>query len=247
MQESDRQRAIRMRLARSARDREGSFIPTGFAPLDAALGGGWPRGRIVEIFGPVSSGKSTLALQSVIHLQQNGGVAAWVDADRTFDATYAATLGIDLQMPILQPDSAEEALDIACQLVKSGGIDLLMVDSAAALVPQLELDAAIGEAGHDLYSSALAAGLRRLAPIAAKAGVCAVFLNQMRNTRIESGVSAGTSAGGAPLKLHAAVRLALEKSGSSRIRVRTLKNKAAEAFSGGELQWRSGTGFVKSP
>src|SRR5579863_5720164 len=149
MQEQDRQRIIRQKLVRlepSAGRRAGPAIPTGLTALDTALGtGGLPRGCIVEIFGPSSSGKSTLALQIAAHAMAAGGGAAWIDAEHVFDPAQAAQLGIAVErLPLVRPDSAEQALEIARRLVSSGALDLLVIDSAAALVPHLELELGLG-------------------------------------------------------------------------------------------------------
>ena len=165
MKEQERRHAIELKLSRmEVFPRRPGAVSTGFAPLNAALDtGGFPRGAIVEIFGP-SCGKTTLALQTVARLQETGGEAGWIDADRTFDPSYAAGLGVALdRLPLARPDSAEQALEIACQLAASGALDLLVVDSAAALTPQMEMQAAIGESGPGLHSRVLASGLRKLA------------------------------------------------------------------------------------
>lgn len=222
-------------------------LPTGFARLDAALGGGGlPAGSIVEIFGP-SCGKTTLALGIVAHVQNSGSTAGWIDADRTFDPGYAVALGVAIErLPLIQPGSAEDGLDIACRLVRSGGLDLLVVDSAAALVPVVELQAAIGGSGPGLQGRVLASGLRKLAA-AVKTGATVLVLNQAR-TRLEpSPAEPETSAGGPALKLYAAVRIALSPAGAARVRFRILKNKAGGGSPEGELEWRKGEGFVNSP
>ena len=240
---------IQQKLARMDRTSAGPAIPTGFAALDEALGiGGLPRGRIVELFGAASSGKTTLALQLVAWAQKNGATAGWIDAEHTFDAGYAASLGVVIErLPVAQPDSAEQALEIARQLAVSGAVDLLVIDSAAALVPALELETGIGDSGPGLHGRVLASGLRKLSTILARAGVCAVFLNQMR-TRLEpSGGEQETTAGGPSLKLYAAVRIALAAGTGRRVRFRVLKNKAATAFADGELDWNQGRGFVETP
>jgi recombination protein RecA len=258
VKEEDRQRAIRLKLARMqpASRLAGTAIATGLAALDLALGsggplgsGGLPRGRIVELFGPSSCGKTTLLLQSIAHLQKNGLTAAWIDADHTFDPAYAARLGVAIErLPVAQPDTSEQALEIARQLAGSGAVDLLVVDSAAALVPQLELEAGIGQDVRSLHSRVLGSGLRKLAQSVAKTDTSVVFLNQTRSSRLEaSGGEAETSAGGPPLKLYAAVRIALFPAGGNRICVRVLKNKVADAFAEGELEWREGVGFAESP
>jgi len=252
VKEEDRQRAIRLKLARMqpAEGRlAGMAVSTGLAALDRALGsGGLPRGRIVELFGPSSCGKTTLLLQSIAHLQKNGLTAAWIDADHTFDPAYAERLGVAIErLPVAQPDTSEQALEIARQLAGSGAVDLLVVDSAAALVPQLELEAGIGQDVRSLHSRVLASGLRKLAQSVAKTDTSVVFLNQTRSRMETSGGEAETSAGGPPLKLYAAVRIALFPAGGNRICVRVLKNKVADAFAEGELEWREGVGFAESP
>jgi recombination protein RecA len=253
MTEQHRQRSIRLRLARSDQHRPGRILPTGFAGLDAALGvGGLPRGGIVELFGAASSGKTTLALQIVAHTQQSGATAAWIDAEHAFDAPYASGLGVALEvMPLAQPDSAEQALEIACRLAGSGAVDLLVVDSAAALSPRLELESALGDGGAGLQSRVLAWGLRRLARTAARNETVVLFLNQTRSRMRPPGEArddaAETSAGGAPLKLYASVRLALDSPAGEGVGFRILKNKAAAAFREGRLRLRLGGKFAKSP
>src|SRR5450432_4804329 len=223
-------------------------IPTGFAPLDRALGaGGLPRGRIIELFRSSSSGKTTLLLQTIAHLQSTGMAAAWIDEDRCYDPAYAALLGVVVErLPVVQPDAAEPALEIARQLAGSGAVDLLVVDSAAALVPSLELEAGIGQDVRSLHSRVLASGLRKLAQSVARTDTSVVFLNQTRSRLEASGAETQTSAGGPPLKLYAAVRIVLSPAGGNRIGVRVLKNKVADAFAEGELEWRQGVGFAES-
>jgi recombination protein RecA len=249
MTEQDRQRAIRLRLCR-AQSPPGrpadAVMPTGFAALDAALGGGFPRGRILELFGPPSCGKTTLALQAAAHLQANGLTVGWIDADHTFDPAYAAALGISIErLVVLEPAFAEEALEMARRLAASAALDLLVIDSAAALVPKLELETGIGESGLGLQARVLASGLRRLAAEAARAGLAALFLNQMRG-RPEAGEEE-TTAGGPALKLYAAARIALGPAAGARVRFRILKNKAAASFAAGQLEWRGAKGFAESP
>jgi recombination protein RecA len=226
----------------------GAALSTGFAALDAALGtGGLPRGGLVELFGP-SCGKTTLALQVAAHLQKQGSTVAWIDSDHAFDPAYAVRLGVEIErLPVVEPETAEEALEIARRLALSGAVDFLVVDSAAALVPSLELETGIGASGPGLHSRVLASGLRRLATAAAKAGASVLFLNQTRGRPEPSGGEAETSAGGPPLKLYAAVRIALGPAGERRVRFRVLKNKVAAAFAEGELRWKPGLGFVESP
>jgi recombination protein RecA len=247
MTEEQRQHAIRLRLARSEQRRPGA-MPTGFAALDSALDGGLPRSAIVEVFGPSSSGKTTLALQIVAHAQKNQATAAWIDAEHVFDAPYASSLGVQVaRMPLAQPESAEQALEIACKLAASAAVDLLVVDSAAALVPRLELESGMGDGGAGLHSRVLASGLRKLAHIVGKSGTVAVFLNQTRSRKQASGGEEETSAGGPPLKLYASLRLALDSQAGEQVGFRVLKNKAAAAFREGRLgRARSGE-FVESP
>src|SRR5947209_5872403 len=225
MKEADRQRAIRMKLARTE-SRETAPLTTGFPELDAAIGGGLPRGAIVEIFGPASCGKSTIALQIAAHLQQSGGAAAWIDAEHAFDVALAKRAGVAVErLPIAQPESAEQALEIARKLASSAAVDLVVVDSAAALVPQVELETAVGHSGHSLQSRALASGLRRMAQDLQRTGTVLLFLNQTRG-----GDDFESAAGGPALKLFAAVRVAVRAGADRRMRFRVLKNKAGEAF-----------------
>jgi len=227
--EQERQRAIRLRLIRSE-ERRTQFLLTGFDSLDQALGGGLPRGRIVELFGGSGSGKSTLALQIAANCQKNGGTVAWVDAEHVFDASFSANLGVAVSdMPLVCPETAEQALEIAEKLIASGAIDLLVVDSAAALSPRLELVSGV-DAGGGLQSRVLASGLQRLAREARKTQAVVLFLNQTRSR----GDDAESSAGGAPLKLHAAARIGLTARGN-RVSFRILKNKASEGLREGEI------------
>jgi recombination protein RecA len=244
MSEEERQRVIRLKLARME-SRQGDSLSTGFPSLDHALGsGGLPRGRIVELFGPSSAGKTTLALQIVAHLQQSGATAAWIDADHSFDPAYAAQLSVDLdKLPVAQPESAEEALEVTRQLAVSGAIDLVVLDSAAALVPRMELETALGDSSPGLQSRVLASGLRKLSGALARTGTAILFLNQTRGGGSESEVSAG----GPGLKLYAAVRVLLEPAGRGGARFRMVKNKVAVPFAEGEIQRGSGLGFSKTP
>jgi recombination protein RecA len=247
MTEGQRQHAIRLRLARSEQRRRG-VVPTGFAALDSALDGGLPRSAITEIFGPSSSGKSTLALQMVAHAQKNGATAAWIDAEHAFDAPYASSLGVEVaEMPLARPESAEQALEIACKLAGSGAIDLLIVDSAAALVPRLELQAGMGDGGAGLHSRVLASGLRRLAHVVGTSGAAAVFLNQTRSRKPAAGGEEETSAGGPPLKLYASVRLFLDPRSDEQVVFRLLKNKVAAAFREGRFRHLASGEFTESP
>jgi recombination protein RecA len=248
--EEDRQRAIWMRLARMPvpSGTPQSCFSSGFRALDAVLGCGFPRGRMVEIFGPSGCGKTTLAIQCVAHAQKSSLTAAWIDADHTFDPAYAAHLGVDMErVPFAQPTSAEQGMEIARTLAGSGAVDLVVVDSAAALVPQLELDAGIGNDAPGLHGRVLASGLRKLRQTLSKSGASIVFLNQMRNRPEGSTGEGETSAGGAPLKLFAAVRIALIPAAGARLVLRARKNKVATTTADGVLERRRGAGFAESP
>jgi recombination protein RecA len=215
----------------------GSVLPTGFSSLDKALGiGGLPRGRIVEIFGPASCGKTALALQIVAHLQSSGGAAAWIDAEHAFSAKFAGALRVNIgRLPVVTPDSTEQACEMACRLAESRVLDLIVIDSAAALIPEVE-QANIGLHGGGLHSRALGSALRRLAPLAARTGVAIAFLNQIRIRPDAGAGEVETSAGGPPLKLYAAARIALAAAGRS-VRFRIVKNNLAAAFASGVLEW----------
>ncbi|HLH20593.1 MAG TPA: AAA family ATPase [Bryobacteraceae bacterium] len=245
MKEADRQRAIRQKLARADAGPRPALL-TGFASLDAVTGG-LPRGGIVELFGTPGCGKTTLALQIAAHVQHAGGAAVWIDAEHAFDAALAMRLGVAVErMPVAQPGSAEEALEMLRRLAASGAVDLLVVDSAAALVPEIELATRIGEAGSGMHSRVLASGLRRLAAAIRRSEAVALFLNQMRGSAEDD---PDTAAGGAPLKLFAAVRLAMRAGapGGQPAVVRAVKNKAGGAAAGCLLAWKEGVGFAESP
>ncbi|HMD70117.1 MAG TPA: hypothetical protein VKF41_02175 [Bryobacteraceae bacterium] len=248
--EDERRRAIGARLVRldTAPARAVAAIPTGFPALDQALGpGGFPRSAMSELFGPPACGKTTLALQWVAHMQASGLAAAWIDADHTFDAAYAAALGVVLDgLPLALPESAEQALEMAGRLALSGAVDAVVIDSAAALAPQVELDAGV-TGGAGLQSRVLASGLKRLARAVAKSDAAVLFLNQTRSRMNPSEGEAETSAGGPSLKLYAAVRLVLEPADGRSVRFRTLKNKAAAAFREGVLGRGGAVGFARTP
>jgi recombination protein RecA len=249
--EQDRHRAIHGKIAGmggTCERRSSTPISTSWPELDAALGiGGLPRGSIVEIFGPSGSGKTTVALRIVAFLQNLGGAAGWIDAEHAFDPRYAAGVGVAIdRLPLVRPASAEQAFEIARRLLASSALDLLVIDSAAALVPELELRAALGAGGAGLQSRVLASGLRSLAHAVAKSDTSVLFLNQTRS-RPGIGCSAETTAGGPSLKLHAEVRIALEPAGPDRFRFRVLKNKSADAFRQGELRLHGGPGTQECP
>ena len=248
--EDHRRRVIGARLLRldDAPGRVAAVIPTGFAALDQALGtGGIPRSAMSEVFGPPSSGKTTLALQWVAHMQEHGLVAAWIDADRTFDPAYATALGVAIEnLPLACPESAEQALDMAGRLASSGAVDAVVIDSAAALAPQLEVDSAM-TGGAGLHSRVLASGLKALARTVRRCNAAILFVNQTRHRMNPSEGEAVTSAGGPSLKMYAALRLVLEPVGERTVRFRTLKNKAAAAFRDGKLRRGDALGFAKTP
>jgi recombination protein RecA len=245
--EEYRRRTIHLKLGRMAEPTP-AVIATGLRSLDAALGvGGAPRGRISEIFGPPSCGKSTLGLQIVARAQKDGLTAAWIDADSTFDAGRAASLGVSLErLTVAQPASAEESLEIARRLADCGVVDLLVIDSVAALAPRLELSTQLGESGPGLHARVLASGLRRLSTAAARSGMAVLCLNQTRSAP-ESDAEE-SSAGGPGLKLVAAVRIALRPIDERRsVALRILKNKLAAPFATCELAWSDEAGFTESP
>jgi recombination protein RecA len=216
-------------------------IPTGSVSLDIALGvGGMPRGRIVEIFGPESSGKTTLALHLVANAQKEGGNAAFIDAEHALDPGYARRLGVNLEtLLVSQPDSGEQALEIAEMLVSSNAVDVIVIDSVAALVPRAELEGEMGDAHVGLQARLMSQALRKLTAIVSKSRTCLVFINQIRE---KIGVMFGnpeTTTGGRALKFYASVRLDIRKIGvlkdgdvvkGSRTKVKVVKNKVAPPF-----------------
>jgi recombination protein RecA len=241
MDEAQRQRAIRRKLVASEL-RAPVCLATGFVSLDEATGG-LPRGRIVELFGAAGTGKTTLALQMVAQTQRQNGGAAWIDAEHSFDPAYAAGLGVAVDgLAVAQPQSAEQAFEIIRRLSVSGAVDLFIVDSAAALVPEVELRTGIGKSGPGAHSRSLASGLRKLTAALRTSGAVVVFLNQ---TRAREDLE--TSAGGAPLKLFSAIRISLHRASPGRVRFRVLKNKAVEPFREGHLRWEKGRGFTERP
>ena len=222
---------------------EVDVIPTGSLTLDIALGiGGLPRGRVVEIYGPESSGKTTLAIHAIAEAQKKGGIAAFIDAEHAFDKTYAEALGVDTEnLLISQPDNGEQALEITENLIRSGAIDILVVDSVAALTPRSEIEGEMGDSKMGLQARLMSQALRKLTATIGRTGCCCIFINQLRE---KIGVMFGnpeTTTGGNALKFYASIRLDIRKSGTSikdkegnvvgnPIKVKVVKNKLAPPF-----------------
>jgi len=215
-------------------------ISTGSLTLDLALGGGLPKGRVIEIYGPESSGKTTVALHALAEVQKNGGIAAFVDAEHALDPTYAAALGVDIQnLLISQPDTGESALEIVDQLVRSAAVDIVVVDSVAALVPRAEIEGEMGDTHVGLQARLMSQALRKITGNIGKSGCTVIFINQLRQ---KIGVTYGspeTTTGGNALKFYASVRLDIRriqtlKKGTeefgNRVKVKVAKNKVAPPF-----------------